>query len=199
MVVTFPVDGEGGLSFLELDWLRGAIAGEWGSKAVRGVQHPGVPRFAGEESQLPDGDKASVAFRGAALNVMHLASEIEFHRALSTPSGLDPFPAHVVLQIPWRSISLRSKSKSPQFWMLVLEYTLIGGDQDRAQFDGDGNEQSVCRISMKFARKQECFHGGNARKRHAFDTDRFNKTVEESSGIWLEDQATLRVQQRGFP
>ena len=83
--------------------------------------------------------------------------------------------------------------------MLVLEYPLIGGDQDRAQFDGDGNEQSICRISMKFARKQECFHGGNARKRHAFDTDRFNKTVEESSGIWLEDQATLRVQQRGFP
>ena len=77
--------------------------------------------------------------------------------------------------------------------MLVLEYPLIGGDQDRAQYDGDGDEQSVGRISKRISRKQECFHGGNPRKRHTFDTDRVNKTVEESSGIWLE--AHLRTGQ----
>jgi len=63
------------------------------------------------------------------------------------------FPTTAESRAAKTTISLRSKPKSAQFWMLVLQYPLVSSDQGRAQFDRDGNEQSVRRISMKFPRK----------------------------------------------
>ena len=73
MVVTFPANGEGGIGFLELEGLRVPIADDLGSEQVGEIQYPGVPRFAGEERQFTDGDKASVAFGG------HGVVSAEFH------------------------------------------------------------------------------------------------------------------------
>ena len=113
MVVTFPANGEGGVGFLELERLRVPIAGDLGSKPVRGVQYPAVPRFAGKEHQFTDGDKASVAFGRPLLDVMHFPGKIEFLQSLSRPSGLDLFSPHVVFFPDFSKVRSNTKCSEP--------------------------------------------------------------------------------------
>ena len=93
VVVTFPVNCEIGVGFLEIDGLGVPISGKSCSKVVGWVQHPGIASLGRKERQRANGDKADVILSGSVLNVLDLLGEAKLLalHPLFAKSSLDLF------------------------------------------------------------------------------------------------------------
>src|ERR1035441_6183836 len=112
-VVAFPSDGETGIGFFEIEFLRIAIPRYPCGEVIDRIEQPCMAGFGREKREGADTDEASVMFRSPALNVVDLFGEAKVlarHRCFAG-SPLNRSPAHRCLScrcemFPWmRSFS----------------------------------------------------------------------------------------------
>src|SRR5262249_6903693 len=95
-VISFPADGEAGVSFLEVNLLWITVPRQLSSEVVFRVEQPGIAGVGGEQGHGPDCHKATVVFRGTALDITDLLGEMAVldRNLLRAWLLLDAFPAH---------------------------------------------------------------------------------------------------------
>jgi hypothetical protein len=71
-IIALPSNGETGIGFLEVQFLRIAIPRQACGEVIGGIEQPGIAGFSREQHQRADGHKPAVVFGGATLNVVDL-------------------------------------------------------------------------------------------------------------------------------